>query len=270
MSNKNFNLSGTISNSWEIFTKNIGFFIVYFLISAFISLVSTRSSSLVSLIFSILSMIISYGFTYSLVKMVRNKSVTIKDLWYPKVNIISGIAVGFILTPLFILVNIVFIALPALIIGFDNIQTNTVDQSNFYLGNLILLLAIAILAVLINLVISIRFSFVVQFIVDKDLGPLNSIKASWTATKGKFTRLLLFYLQLLGLNILGLLALGIGLLITIPLTNIAVTYAYKELADDAEIEDDFSDDFVESNQNTDDKEVEVKVTPKTKKSDDNK
>jgi len=46
--------------------------------------------------------------------------------------------------------------------------------------------------------------------------------------------LFLFGLVLIGLNLVGLLALVVGLLVTVPVTWIAVTHAYRTLASQAE------------------------------------
>lgn len=62
------------------------------------------------------------------------------------------------------------------------------------------------------------------------MGPLESLKQSWNATKGETLQLFVFGLLMVGLNIIGALLFGIGLLVTVPITMIAVVYIYKKLS----------------------------------------
>ena len=41
--------------------------------------------------------------------------------------------------------------------------------------------------------------------------------------------LLVLFIALLGLNILGLCCLGVGLLVTVPISGLAMAYVYREL-----------------------------------------
>ena len=62
------------------------------------------------------------------------------------------------------------------------------------------------------------------------MNAVDAIGASWNATKGNGFTLFLFILAALVLNFFGLLALGIGLLVTVPWTTIAFVHAYRALA----------------------------------------
>lgn len=65
--------------------------------------------------------------------------------------------------------------------------------------------------------------------LDRDLGPLESMKFSKLITGNHKWKCFRFGLAVGGVNILGLLALGIGLLYTIPLTNLAGAHFYQQL-----------------------------------------
>lgn len=71
--------------------------------------------------------------------------------------------------------------------------------------------------------------FFAGLVVDKGLDPIEALKRSFQITAGKFWDLLLFVLIMLGINILGILCLGVGLLITLPLTSLALIYIYRKL-----------------------------------------
>ncbi|MCP4781728.1 MAG: DUF975 family protein [Hyphomicrobium sp.] len=75
--------------------------------------------------------------------------------------------------------------------------------------------------------------FVPYAVIDRAAGPINALKESWLITNGNKWQLFLFGLVLIGLNLLGLLALVVGLLVTAPITWLAVTHAYRILASQA-------------------------------------
>lgn len=67
------------------------------------------------------------------------------------------------------------------------------------------------------------------YIVDKNMGPIESMKASQALTKGVRWRLFGFGGLLILLNIGGTLCLFIGLLFTLPASLIAAAYVYDQL-----------------------------------------
>lgn len=88
-----------------------------------------------------------------------------------------------------------------------------------------------ILLIVPGIIAAMGLMFSSYLIVDKGRGPVEAFKASWAMTKGHKWELFLFSLTLLGLNILGLLALVVGLLVTIPVTMLAVVHVYRKLED---------------------------------------
>ena len=61
------------------------------------------------------------------------------------------------------------------------------------------------------------------------LGPIDALKKSQEMTKGRLGELFVFGLALFGINLVGALLCGIGLLFTYGITAIAVAYAYRTL-----------------------------------------
>ena len=86
-----------------------------------------------------------------------------------------------------------------------------------------------ILLVIPGIIASLGLGFAPYIVIDRPLGPVESLKESWRITKGNKWRIFLFGLALLGVNILGLLAIGIGVLISVPITLLAVVHAYRFL-----------------------------------------
>lgn len=66
-------------------------------------------------------------------------------------------------------------------------------------------------------------------ILDKQLGPVNALKEASKISEGNRWQIFLLFLACVGLNILGILALGFGLLISVPVTILAVALAYRQL-----------------------------------------
>lgn len=82
--------------------------------------------------------------------------------------------------------------------------------------------------------LAIRFYFYSYLIVDRHAGIIESFTESFRITRGQTGYLLLFVLILFGINLLGLLALGIGLFFTIPMSMLALAYVYRTLLQTSE------------------------------------
>ncbi len=78
--------------------------------------------------------------------------------------------------------------------------------------------------------VAIRFQFTPYLIVDRGMGPIEAFKAAWSMTRGLGLELFLFLLSIVGLNILGAVPLGLGLLITVPVVFLAHAMVYRDLA----------------------------------------
>jgi uncharacterized membrane protein len=64
---------------------------------------------------------------------------------------------------------------------------------------------------------------------DKVEDPLDAFRVSARLTEGSRGHLLVFGLAVIGANIVGAIALGIGLLVTVPMTLLAVAYVIRRL-----------------------------------------
>jgi uncharacterized membrane protein len=103
-----------------------------------------------------------------------------------------------------------------------------------FLATLLYILMVAlglILLVLPGIYLSVRLKFYIYFIVeDENLKPTDALRKSMDLSRGLFWKLFAFNIILAAINILGFLALGIGLLFTIPLSLIAYAHLYKHLS----------------------------------------
>lgn len=90
------------------------------------------------------------------------------------------------------------------------------------LGGLILLLVPGI-------ILGLMLAFVGYLVIDEKLGPIDAIKRSMALTKGSRWKLFQLALATIVLNVLGLLALLVGLFVTIPVSFLAMVHAYRTL-----------------------------------------
>jgi uncharacterized membrane protein len=67
--------------------------------------------------------------------------------------------------------------------------------------------------------------------VDRNLGLKEAFKKSGQITEGVKREVFLFFLLILVINLLGMLAFAIGLFTTLPATMIAYTFVYRKLLD---------------------------------------
>jgi membrane-anchored glycerophosphoryl diester phosphodiesterase (GDPDase) len=189
---------------WETFKKRpwmlIGAFVVAMLVSGISSALLdpgegaplTATTVVMGLVSGIIGLMVEIGLvTFSLRAHDAVESVGVKDLWNPKPFI--WYLLGQIVVGVIVLVGLVLLIIPGVIAA-----------------------------------LGLMFSS--YLIVDKGRGPIEALKESWAMTKGHKWELLLLTATLLGLNILGLLALVVGLLVTVPVSMLAVVHAYRKLS----------------------------------------
>jgi hypothetical protein len=102
-----------------------------------------------------------------------------------------------------------------------------------YLGATILVGLITItgfiLLIIPGVIAVLGLMFTKYLVIDRKLGPVQALKASWRITKGHKLHLLGFIIVSGLLNLAGAIALLIGLLVTVPLTMLAAAHVYRAL-----------------------------------------
>jgi uncharacterized membrane protein len=102
-----------------------------------------------------------------------------------------------------------------------------------YLG-MSILLALAVVAGLILLIVpgiilALMFMFAPFIVIERGLGPIDSMNESSRITRGHKWPLLGLLALLVLINLLGVLALVVGLLVSIPVSTLAFVHAYRVL-----------------------------------------
>ncbi|RZS60262.1 hypothetical protein [Xylanimonas ulmi] len=80
-----------------------------------------------------------------------------------------------------------------------------------------------------GLVLYLFAAFAVPFVLDRGLPVFGAIGESFRVVGRNFGPMLLLLLALIGINILGAIPLGLGLLVTLPLSALALAYAFRRL-----------------------------------------
>ena len=95
----------------------------------------------------------------------------------------------------------------------------------------LIILPVVLLLALIAVVIYFgsRLILLPYFIVDQNAGPITAVKESWKISTGLEWRIVLFMLVLGGINIVGAIFFGLGLLISLPLTQLSTALLYRQL-----------------------------------------
>jgi uncharacterized membrane protein len=108
-----------------------------------------------------------------------------------------------------------------------------VARAHVWVGaSIIMAVAIAMGLVLLlvpGIIMLLRLWFVGFVLVDERTGPIDAIQRSWDITRGHTMDLLVFFIVLVGLNLLGAVCLGVGLLVTVPMSGLAMSFVYRDL-----------------------------------------
>ncbi|MCL2777120.1 MAG: hypothetical protein FWD73_03880 [Polyangiaceae bacterium] len=87
-----------------------------------------------------------------------------------------------------------------------------------------------LLLIVPGLIAGFILSFAPYFIVDQNMGPIKAIVASFRAAKDNFVNLLALALLSGLIGAAGILPFGVGMLIALPLIQLAVTLAYLHIS----------------------------------------
>lgn len=96
-------------------------------------------------------------------------------------------------------------------------------------GFVVPMLFLAAVALAWLVYMSVRLAFVEYLVVDTGRGPVHAIKESFRMTQGHVGRLALLMLAFALINIGGAIVLFVGLLVSIPVTILAMAHAYRTL-----------------------------------------
>lgn len=207
MKKERFSKPQALRFGWDVWRNNIGFFIKVLLIVLLVQVVSglvsvheeNKTSLLmvfVNIFYNVVGIIISMGFVKISLGFCDGKKPEIGDLFnvYPLFFIFL---LGSIFYGLIVLGGFLLLIIPGIILG-------------------------------------IQFQFFSYFIIDQKAGPIEALKKSARLTRGVKFELFIFNMMVLGINLLGIFALFVGVLITMPVTMVASAFVYRKLLETAQ------------------------------------
>ena len=86
-----------------------------------------------------------------------------------------------------------------------------------------------ILLIVPGIIVATRLQFWTYVLVNKQCGPVAALKESWHITRGSVINIMLFNVLTVAVMFLGILALGVGFFVAIPVTLLATTFVYGKL-----------------------------------------
>jgi hypothetical protein len=239
--NKPFSVNEIMSEAWNFAKKNIwillGFTAVQFVVILMVTTLltgifggeSTTSVLLQNVILSLFDAFFTVAFYQVIFKLIDEEGEPQFPDFVP--NLMK--ALNFLLVKLIIGIILVFlIGIISSIYFMNSPDIDTTDVFSSKLLPVFLLIAIPVTY------FTIRLCFVVCFIVDQESGASESISQSWTLTKGHFWLMFILFLIILGLNILGAMALFIGLLFTVPFSSLIIIITYRQMVNSYAEEED--------------------------------
>jgi len=208
MSPRFFSKSEAVLFGWDTLKKNFGFFLgllaIVVAVNVLFGLVMSSFSEeapkalmvAVSVLSWILDFLISMGIIRITLKFCDREQTTYRDL-FSAYRLLLNYIVGSIVYGIIVAIGLVFLIIP-------------------------------------GIYLAVKYQFYDYLIVDKGMGPIDAVKRSGVLTEGVKRNLVLFWLMLMGINILGLLALGVGLIASVPVSWLANAYVYRRLQLQAE------------------------------------
>ena len=88
---------------------------------------------------------------------------------------------------------------------------------------------IPVIGWIISVAVNLFILFTIWFVVDKNLSPIDALKASVELVRANLSTTILFYLLGVAILIVGALLCGLGLLVAVPVVLIATSYLYRNL-----------------------------------------
>jgi len=187
-----FSKTEAVRFGWTIVTTNLGLAIMAMIIVLMINAFPVYTESVVvALVSAFFTMVVALGVMRMALRFVDGERGELIDL-FAKIPLIVPYLIASIIVGLVTTAGFILLVIPGIYWG-------------------------------------LRLQFFGWVIVDKEVGALEATRVSWEITRGSAWQLFLMWWLLFFVNVLGLLAIGIGLLVTVPLSLVAMGHVYRAL-----------------------------------------
>ncbi len=217
-----FSIADVLTTAWNITKRNFVVILGYSIV-AFIAVFSAQftlaflvnqQDVLITYIVLVLVLIINsmatlgfYKLTFQLIDN-EEEEFTLQSVIPSWRMVLSFISISLLLGFLVATFNL-------LISNFSDMQT--------------LIMVVKIIAVIALFYLILRSIFFPCFIVDDESSSFQSIRQSFQLTRDNLLRIMSVFMLVIALIVIGILALGIGVIVTFPFTNIVLVVTYRKL-----------------------------------------
>jgi uncharacterized membrane protein len=203
MSGKDVPITEAIQFGWNTLRENFVFFLKLmllliaigmlpaFLVQQLIVAVGPALGFPLQFLLFVWQLILSMGLLKICLKLYDHEAVQLSDLWSCISHALDYLVANFLYTVIF-LAGLALLIVPGLIWG-------------------------------------VQFLFSGYLVVDKGARVMQALKGSSLITRGAKWGLAAFVLVIIAMNLVGLLFLGVGIFITLPISALAGVYAYRKL-----------------------------------------
>lgn len=250
MNNENFSPSKAISNGWKLTKDNLMVMVglllmgvvVLFIFSAF---GGNDMTSAHYWIMYIVTMLVSWYFSLGYSKITLDLTDG-DEATFSAFRKVLPLFINYIVTS--ILINLIVIAglmillIPGLIGGFlmfpelakqlVGIYNPTVIAALIFSGAGLLFFLYMFLLSLLGMYLWVRLSYATLAIISDKCGPMEALKKSWTMTRNRTGNVIVLYILFVLINILGIMALFIGVFVTLTICQLAYTSSYRQIEKD--------------------------------------
>lgn len=215
MIHNDFTYKELFAFGWEKTKKHFWFLLGIFAIAVVLNILTNK----IPFISTVVSLLTSIAIVSVLLDIVHGHTPVYKDLLKPFQN--------YKITWHYFLGTLLLLAGFAVVLGIGALILIPILTIPAYLPVGFILIFVLICALIYA---AVRLQFFRYFIIeDENLGPINALKKSMAITHGRFWKLFGFLCLIALLNLVGLILILVGLLVTIPVSLIAYTHLYKKL-----------------------------------------
>lgn len=225
-----FSKKAALKFGWETFKKHawflIGITLLFYIISMGTSLLGQEYPLFGNIVGILVQWWISFGLIGILIKLYHGRDVSFGDLFTTEWGRVWNYILGTILYMLIVLGGFILLIVPGIIW-------------------------------------SVKYQYYAYLIVEKGMKPVEAIKKSGQMTMGHKWNIFLLMLLTVLISILGLIALGVGLLVAIPVVMLANVWVYKWLLDHQAAPEEAAADSSATDKEEEDTETETITVEQT-------
>ncbi len=193
----------TLQEAWQLFKKSPGklilIYFVFFLVNVGVGVILSFIPLVGQILSSIVGIILGAGVYYAYLKFYREGDASIDDIFFPMKQNAGELAIMAVIKSIFLFIGFILLVLP-------------------------------------GIYLAVSYIFAELLIVDKNLTAWEALETSRKRVTKNWFVYFAFLLILLFINIIGLIPLGLGLFVTVPVSIMAITLAYvAEFCTDAEV-----------------------------------